>query len=228
MKNALTEFYDKHAGSRGTPMAEAALPKVILTDISTFHPMPPDSPKGLPNMFPPMGSDDLGQESAFPTGSNPVDDYQTGFEAGKAQSDAVFSQSIAVMQDALDGLQKALEDTASQIEAEHGAILRQCLQALLPQLADHAVRREMEQIIQAALDGLIKGEIIAKFHPDNETASSFLEPISAEANTQNIPLTLRPCETLAEETISFEWSQGGADISPHHVAKTCLERLAQA
>jgi len=187
MKNALTEFYDKHAGSRGTPMAEAALSKVILTDISTFHPMPPDSPKGLPNMFPPMGSDDLGQESAFPT-----------------------------------------EDTASQIEAGHGAILRQCLQALLPQLADHAVRREMEQIIQAALDGLIKGEIIAKFHPDNETASSFLEPISAEANTQNIPLTLRPCETLAEETISFEWSQGGADISPHHVAKTCLERLAQA
>lgn len=223
MHNALTKFYDKHATQLTQltqPDSHSGMSKVILTDISRFHPAEQQNPAGLLDM--PILD---GRKVSNPATCQSVDDYQTGFDAGQAQAETVYNQSIAVMQEALNRLQEAVNAAASQIETGHAAVVQACLEALLPKLADHSLRREMEQIINAGTQGLLCGEITARFHPDNQIACDFLRPIAERKEGQKLALNLQMSGDMDPQSVSFEWSHGGADISPHDVVNACLEPL---
>jgi len=174
---------------------------LLLADASVFHPMP---------------------EATRQTSQSPAPDpdgYDAGFAAGQAQSERVFKETIAMMENVLEGLKSDMGSMRDAIEVSHAKAVRESLCAVLPDLGHHALISEIERILKQSASGALKGRIEAKVHPDNTELKSFFE------NKHAADISVVPDTAQSLSGVAFVWSGGGIDIDPKSVVAACLDAV---
>jgi len=181
---------------------------LIKANIAVFH-GEPDSPVNLQDDH----SEDL----------EPVlSDYEAGLQDGRAQSEAVFQDTISVMQNVLDTLQAERHNIAREIEQSHLSSLLNCWNAIFPALTENGTAYEIHTIIKNACEATLKGSIRLDVNPDDKKACEQL----CRAFVQEI--AIQPDPSLAPEQVRVQWQGGGADIDSLSIAKQCQFKLETA
>ena len=175
-----------------------------------------DSSVLYPDMtkFHPSGGAGLGQGRAARQA-----EYAEGFAAGKAEAAQVYEETIRVMEMALESLKSSIGQMRQDIETGHGEVVKQCLKALLPELAQDILRREMHTVLVETTKSQADPHLTVKLHPENEIAKSFLQSSFGET------LTLIETNELGGSAVHFSWGNAVTEIDPIKTAKTCLSFL---
>ena len=146
-------------------------------------------------------------------------DYKAGFDAGKAEATQMYEQTIRVMEDALEALKSSIGQLKQDVESSHGEVVKQCLHALLPDLAQQILRQEIENVLTEAAKSHAASELLVSVHPDNDIGKSFLlksfeKSISVVENAD-----------LDINAVHFSWGSSTSEIDPIKTAQTCLTLL---
>lgn len=174
---------------------------VLYPDMTKFHP----------------GGDGAGQGRAARQA-----DYMEGFEAGKAEAAQMYEQTIRVMENALDGLKSSMAQMKQDVESSHGEVLKHCLHALLPELAQDIFRQEMQSVITEATKSQVNPNLTVKLHPENDVAKSFLQ------KGFDGTLYFVEREEMESSAVHFSWGDSATEINPIKTAQTCLDLLGIA
>ena len=146
-------------------------------------------------------------------------DYANGFEAGKAEASEMYEQTIRVMEAALEGLKSSMKDITRDMETSHGEVVKQCLQALLPELSQEILRHEIQCVISEAATSQADIRLSVNLNPDNEIAKSFLQ------KSFGPELTLVESNEMDESAVHFFRGDSVTKIDPVKTAQTCLGLL---
>lgn len=179
--------------------------RVIMADFAVFH----ERPNNNAHFVEP----DDGVNS---------EDYQAGFEAGKAEAAGVYDATIKVMEETLEQLKTTLATKVDEIEKSHARVILQCLEAVLPAVAKQSLLSEMQNVIMQTASQDIQGPLTAQLHPRNETAKSFL---TASATPE---ISIEETDTMSETGVTFSWGVSRVEIDPQSNAKQCLALLSKA
>lgn len=179
--------------------------RVIMADFAVFHEKPDNRAHFI-------DTHDAGASG---------EDYLAGVEAGKAEAASVYESTIKVMENTLAQLKTSLETQVQEIEQSHARVVLQCLEAVLPALAQRSLLTEMQAVIRQTAAQETQGLLTARLHPDNAIVKSFLE--SHGANIQLIET-----EEMGETEVVFQWGVSRVEIDPLHNAETCLQLLSAA
>lgn len=146
-------------------------------------------------------------------------DYTNGFEAGKAEAAEMYEQTIRIMEAALEGLKSSMKAMTRDMETSHGEVVKQCLQALLPELSQEILRHEIQCVISEAAALQADLRLSVNLHPDNEIAKSFLQ------KSFGSELTLVESNEMDESAVHFFRGDSVTKIDPVKTAQTCLGLL---
>jgi|GEM_PF-3926209 len=146
-------------------------------------------------------------------------DYEAGFDAGKAEAAQMYEQTIRVMEAALEALKSSVGQLKQDVETSHGEVVKRCLHALLPDLAQQVLRQEIENVLNEAASSHAASELFVSVHPENDIEKSFLlksfgKSISVVENAD-----------LDISAVHFSWGSSTSEIDPIKTAQTCLTLL---
>lgn len=147
-----------------------------------------------------------------------ISDYDQGFAQGQEQSNAVYQDTIKVMQAALDLLQAERSSIAREIEANHLSAIGACMRAIFPALMRGGTDLELQAVLKQACGSALKGQVHLLVHPDDE---SHCEKFSRDRD-----ILISTDEALKPLQMRLQWSGGGADIDCLSVASRCLDSLS--
>lgn len=147
-----------------------------------------------------------------------VSDYDQGFEQGQEQSNAVYQDTIKVMQAALDLLQAERDSIAREIEANHLSAIAACMRAVFPELMRRGTDLELQAVLKLACGSALKGQVHLLVHPDDE---SHCEKFSRDQD-----ILISTDDALRPLQMRLQWTGGGADIDCLSVASRCLDSLS--
>ncbi len=185
--------------------------RVIVADFAVFHDRPNNSAHFV--------------EVDTEGGHN--EDYLAGLEAGKVEASAVYENTIKLMEDTLGQLKEMLATKVEAIEQSHGRAVLKSLEVVLPALAERSLLIEMKSVIEKTTFSETCGEIIARLHPNNKTAKSFLLSNRAVCDG-GTGLSIDETEEMSETAVAFSWGVTRVEIDPESNAKQCLRLLSQA
>ena len=131
----------------------------------------------------------------------------------------MYEQTIRVMETALEALKSSIGQLKQDVESSHGEVVKQCLHALLPDLAQQILRQEIENVLTEAAKSHAACELIVTVHPDNDIGKSFL------LNAFGKSISVVESADLDLSAVHFSWGSSKSEIDPIKTAQTCLTLL---
>ena len=175
--------------------------EAVYPALDFFHDAPPPATAG--------GSRAQAEDDVF--------QYNAGFDAGKAEAGHVHAATIAVLERSLEQLKAVLPELCAELERDYNAVVTQCLEHLLPRMAEHIQRRQITDIIAECMSRQACETLHATVHPDNDILAGFLADaggVSVETDTSLTPSAVR-----------FETEDRVSLSDPMATAQACLDVL---
>ncbi len=214
-------IYPTEAATAGLiPDASQGESTLVKADVSLFHEMPLSSardtsaPSSKPYDIP-----EAPPETSAATEAMQTADYDSGLADGKAQSDAIYEDTIVILQKSVDALQSKLSEMANEIEHSHMAAVVDCFRSMMPSLVQKATDLELQSVIRQACSAASEGTVQVRVHPDDHVHTQRL----CQTNPSKISVTADAA--IARGSIGVEWVSGGAEINCQAAADACLALL---
>lgn len=161
--------------------------------------------------------------------------YEDGLMEGRAESVGEIENQRADILTAVLALQQTVQSISAQIEASHGRVVTQVLQAVLPALARDAVMVEVSDFISKisapALQGDVSLEVPEHLHDLIETAlAQLLTKISDGGHTPEISVKINGVKPDSKDRnhICAKWQGGGGTVDIEGAVDSCLALLKHA
>ncbi len=176
---------------------------LIKADISLFH----EGPRPVETRSEP--------KDALPS------EYERGLAEGKAKSDAVHSETIKLLQNAVNTMQSQMGARVKEIEQGHLSVMKSFMEAIFPTLMRTGIEAELQEILKEASSLSDAAKILLSVHPED---IEICERV-CQAHSDNIIIS--GVNDIPKGQVKIEWNQGGAMVDCQSIADRCLQ-IAEA
>lgn len=199
---------------------------LIKADISIFHKLPEQKAQPAHQSLEPVESEaePVQLEEAEPASPEPaapepprVSDYDAGFEAGKANAQAMHQSTIDLLQKTVSSLQSDIQSIVKDVERAHLSFVSKAMQAAFPALIDAAVSAELIKLFEQGYAQAGKGNVSLLVSPGDH------EKIATLCTEKKIRITVIADEEIEPGQMRAVWGQGGGDINCQEIANSCLK-----
>lgn len=212
---------------------------LIKADISLFHKMPEKRETSKPAPVEP-GTDEAKVESddtvpdvepisepqyvadPEPEPVQTKNDYQAGFDAGIAKSDSVHSDTLNLLQNAVNAMQADVKNAGQIIEHSHLSSVASCLRKIFPTLVKRETEAQLIAILKQACSGSGHDAVTLFVHAED------LAEIEELCVQKSLNVSVTTDSSLERGQIRAVWGEGGADIDCKKIADEFMHRLEQS